>query len=35
MNPANDKASKEATDLVVEFLNTNKDVANGPENYLA
>ncbi len=35
MSAANDKASKEATGLVMEFLSPNKDKANGPNNYLA
>ena len=35
ISAANDKASNEATGLVVEFLNPNKGKANGPNNYLA
>ncbi len=35
MSAANDKESKEATGLVVEFLIPNKGKANGPTNYLA
>ncbi len=35
MSAANDKASKETTGLVVEFLSFNKGKANGPNNYLA
>ena len=35
MSAANDKESKEATGLVVEFLSPNKGKANGPNNYLA
>jgi hypothetical protein len=35
MSAANDKASKEATGLVEEFLSPNKGKANGPNNYLA
>ena len=35
MSTANDKESKEATGLVVEFLSPNKGKANGPNNYLA
>ena len=35
MSDVNDKASKETTDLVVEFLNHSKSKANGPNNYLA
>jgi hypothetical protein len=35
MSAANDKVSKEATGLVVEFLSTNDGKANGPNNYLA
>ncbi len=35
MSAANDKASKEATGLVVEFLSPNKGKANGPNNCLA
>jgi hypothetical protein len=34
MSADNDKASKEATGLVVEFLSPNKSKANGPNNYL-
>ena len=35
MSAANDKVSKEAMGLVVEFLSPNKGKANGPNNYLA
>ena len=35
MSVANDKVSKEATGLVVEFLIPDKGKANGPNNYLA
>ncbi len=35
MSAANDKASKEATGLVVGLLSPNKDKANGPNKYLA
>ena len=35
MSAANDNVSKEATGLVVEFLNPNKGKANWPNNYLA
>ena len=34
MSAANDKVSKEAMGLVVEFLSPNKGKANGPNNYL-
>ncbi len=34
MSVANDKASKEATDLVGELLSPNKGKANEPSNYL-
>ncbi len=32
---ADDKVSKESTDLVVEFFSPNKGKVNGPNNYLA
>ena len=35
MSAANDKVSKEATGLVVEFLIPNTGKANRPNNYLA
>ena len=35
MSAANDKVSKDATALVMEFLSPNKGKANGPNNYLA
>ena len=34
MSAANDKKSKEATGLVVEFSSPNKGKANGPTIYL-
>ena len=35
MSAANDRVSKEATCLVVDYLSSNKVKANGPNNYLA
>jgi hypothetical protein len=35
MSVANDKASKKAAGLVMEFLSPNKGKTNGPDNYLA